>query len=501
MSEPPYPNDSLILRGICIIVVIAVAIICMYWLLFDDPKALGQALNPPLGVQFSRTYLSQDSLLVLWSPTGTTTYEPLPKTVTLRDGEGRSYSLERSWFRRPSEHESAYWQAVKLSVPAGVYEVMHNSTILGNITVNTKVKPKPVRRYAPGVMASTINSYLPNWTVELLPGYHYFDQPIHMPPGSELRGYGAIVAGGTTLYQNALVRLSDNCTVRGIHFKPNNAAFTGSYQGAEAHLENNASNCNVIDCNFTGGMFGIFTQPGIWVDNCSFDCSTVTHISSGVWKHCEFKGIGTHEHGFKVLNAKNLALIESSFRGTDRGPILIGETQRCLFAGVQCFDINRIPNGCEICCIEGGGKVNDNLFFGWRTNNCPGAFQPFNTEFKRNLIYEFKFDKTWIIFWGDGDQSDNIIRDCELQGGGITFNVPGSIGAQRNKLERVACLDFRLTSQNQPSGDPIYYNRSDWPNLSVIGDYSGRSASNAMKAITIRGQGERRDLFNMTLAP
>jgi hypothetical protein len=69
---------------------------------------------------------------------------------------------------------------------------------------------------------------------------------------------------------------------------------------------------------------------------------------------------------------------------------------------------------------------------------------------------------------------------------------------------RVACLNFKLDSATQPSGDPDYYTRPNWPNLAVIGDYSSNvnAPPNTYKDITIKGApSDRRSFYNVKAAP
>lgn len=466
------------------------------------------ATEPSLAAQFSRSSILPGEILVLWSPTGTTSTGPFRNTAKLKSTSGRIIELERSWFRRPSQFESWFWQAVKINEPAGDYQVMMGDMAIGNLTIIRAPASRKWKRFAPGVTEATINNHFASGgNVDLGAGLHIFQQPIIMVPGSELRGYGATVAGKTeNEYQNGIIRLADGCTVSGITFQPVNAAFNGQHKGSDRQHINTVTNATVIDCKFTSGQFGIFQQPGLVVDRCVFDRATVSHANQGVWRNCEFRDIGEFEHAFKAVNASGLALIECAFHETDRGPILIQAVEKSLFAGIRCYNLTRINNGGEVCCIEGkgGAGVNDNLFFGWRTNNCPAPFQPFDIDFSRNLVCDFKLHRGSIVFWGDGNQENNLVVDCELDGGGVVFNRPPHSGAINNKLVRVACLNFKLDSATQPSGDPDYYTRPNWPNLAVIGDYSSKvnAPPNTYKDITIKGApSDRRSFYNVKAAP
>lgn len=484
---PKRGRSALEWLSIVILGTIALVSMLMLWV----GVAKGQT---PSAVQLSRTQLvlgdSDRDWLIIWTRDGF--YKPGEKPAPIKlistnpKLSANQYETDSVNLRERTELESWHWAAVraKPDTPLGKYDV----TLLGRSLGEIEVIEKPIRRttrLTAGATAKSISEHLARGEdIILAPGEYRLTTPISLHPGSTLSGYGATLSGETGAYQKALVTLANDSTIRGVTFRPTLAAVTG--QGPS----NKAGNVTFADCTFYDCMFGILDSPGLQLHRCKFDRAGVPQCNGGIFVHCEWKGQAKVGHSLAMLNTRQFAMVQCRMDGTDRGPVLRGDINEPLLAGVRLSNIDEVNNGCEICCIEGGiptQGVRRGLFMSWRSTNCVGPFQPFNTEFTNNLLADFKFDGSWIIFWGLADQSNNVIRDSELVGGGIAFNVPGQSGAKNNTLTDVAVLNWKLTRQNQMSGNPHYYTRADWPNLCAIGDYSANKTNKGVR-LTVKGQ-------------
>lgn len=364
--------------------------------------------------------------------------------------------------------------------PPGEYEVRANGMMTGCMmkVANLAVLPR-LNKILPSYNRTTndIEEAAKYGDVGLLPGEYWIDRPLTLPPGTTIRGYGAVLRRvpdrNATSYQSHMVHAVDNLTFEGIQFHPIDYLMFGDHAGAGTIFH---------QCEFVGGQLGHWLSPELLVHQCTFTRSSAGRRSGGMFADCRWVGHSMLNHAFLAESGDRLCLLGCTFDGTDRGPVLRsgwGSCDDALLAGIECRGINRTPNGNELFTTEGAGLgVNRSMFLRWRAYGCDGDFAPWNAPFNKNLIWDMSLDGSSIAMGGKAPQTANSFRDIELRGGGITFGDQ----ARSNDFDRVACVDFRPSRANQVDSSPARYER-----LAVI-DGGNTFDSNIFTQSTVRGE-------------
>ena len=214
--------------------------------------------------------------------------------------------------------------------------------------------------------------------VTYLPGVHVFDRSVVVPGPATFYGYGGARIGRRAVNPTPdgkvpLFELSaaPGCSFCGldVFYDEPSEAFRST--GGQTGLV--LANCTFRNCNLG------FYFAGAVVRDCVFDKAGAVIAPGGVWVGNTFVGRGPVNPFDHWGNLGPLALIDSTFSGTRRGPVFNaadGPIADGLFIGTTLRDINGTPNGCESFLCE-GGTWDRHLVFRTRATNCLGAvFQP-----------------------------------------------------------------------------------------------------------------------------
>lgn len=372
------------------------------------------------------------------------------ESVYLRGPGGVLVPTKNFHLRERTQFESWHWKAFRVprETPIGGYPVVVNNRTVGEIKV--------VHRSTPNPRSLRIGEVVAN---------------IKLAPNDTLRAYGTVLTGD--------MAVSPGCTVTGLTIDGN---VSGSFD-----------NCVFDSCTFRRGQVGPSRENdyGNLFRDCVFQNSTLA-TCSGCFLRCRWEGpTNTGNHNFVNERSERLAVLDCTFRRTDRGLVLRstwGPNSDNLYAGIQFNDINSTPNGGELFCVEGAGSgFNRNLIFCVRQNGCVGGVMLFDSIASDNIFDNIRIP---IDIVGMNKQTGNIIQDSEVdyvhinwpKGDGTYFD-----GAKDTLLQRVACIGFKPSARGQASGDPKYYTPGQF--RAVVEDGSSNPSTKAI-GLTVSGQAQ-----------
>lgn len=345
------------------------------------------------------------------------------------------------------------------------YTLLSNTDPIGKITVNINETTK-IRYFDPKDSLKDIeNSLNDGYKVILNPGLYFWERCLKLPDNCELIGYGAVIARLPDAdFFNRMLTGGNNARVIGLTFK-NLEYVIHSWPEIVYGLR-------MIDCKIVNGNLGNGYMDCLFQD-CVFDKSYCTMAPQGLYLRCLWSN-NQEGNAFNLFGpcVAELAMIDSEFDGTDRGPVFNtnnGSVTDNIFINTVCRNINRDNNGNEIFMCEGTNEYSRNTHIHTRVFNCDSnVFLIWGSPAKDNLIIDTVIDGGggFMIAGVNGvEQSRNIFDNFELRGCGITLgwkDGTGKIHGENityNVFKNGAIVGFKQTRINQNNYDEKYYER------------------------------------------
>jgi len=335
----------------------------------------------------------------------------------------------------------------------------------GRVSEVEVVRP-PARRVSPFVQpnedsrANVLKHLKAGYLViRLAAGLHVWDEIVTLPAWCVVQGYGATVTHGYRVAYGGNWPLilvgGDDVSVYGVTFvHDRNPAFQVFVSLTDPY----PAGLVCGDCTFKRCNFGFYLRD-VYVRDCRFESAGAVIAPTGLWLRCAFTGPPLL-HAFSHWPGQGrLAMFDSTFAGTDRGPMFRtgGEMSGFLFVGTRCHGIRcTVPNGGEIFSFEGPGPFSNHLFLHTRVWGCDSSVFQWGGNgdgtARNSLIRDLSVDGGLGVLWWGQDVSDNEVREFELRGCGWYC---GS-GARRNRMVNGSAVGFLPTRGNQNFKNPAW---------------------------------------------
>lgn len=375
-----------------------------------------------------------------WRTSGRFTYIWGPQTnwakVTKFTLDGRIPLEVRNWIPTGSHYSLAVH--VPENVPAGNY-LIQPGAIPFEVTAPPAAREEV--RVADGDVAALRAAVAAGKDVRLSPGEYILAEPLQLAPGASLRGTSRdavrIVGRADVVFIPA-----PGATVRHVTIEATSHHF---HRGDWANGE-------LTDCRLVNGHWGEGKREGLLVRDVIFDrCGAMQVLDRVLFQRCRFQGLNSHgQHAWTTWGARNIAMIDSEFDGTDRGIVIQGAWGRvedCLFDHVSFRNIDRVENGNEVVLFENVDARN-NIFSRIRVRDCASdAINIWESDATGNIFSDLVFDGASIRVFSSKPKTvaNNTFRAGEIRGGWVNLGQY----ARNNSLIGLAFVSPRPSRQNQ----------------------------------------------------
>ena len=377
--------------------------------------------------------------LRVWRTSGRFTYIWGPQTnwakVTKFTLNGRIPIEVRNWIPTGSHYSLAVH--VPDEVPAGNYLIQP-----GGIAFEVTARPaeREEVRVADGDVAALRDAVAAGKDVRLSPGEYVLPEPLQLAPGATIRGTSReavrVVGRGETVFVAA----------------PGASLRQMTIESDQHHIHGGDwANGELTDCRLIGGHWGRSKREGLLVRDVIFDrCGAMQVTDRVLFQRCRFQGLNSRgEHAWTTWGARNIAMIDCEFDGTDRGIVMQGAWGRvegCLFDHVSFRNIDRVENGNEVILFE-NVDARSNVFSRIRVRDCASdAINIWESDATGNVFSDLLLDGANIRVFSSKPKTvaNNLFRCGELRGGSINLGPH----ARNNTLQGLAFVSPRPSRQN-----------------------------------------------------